>query len=141
MFQWLPPTPPEPPGVIAVDRAPDLRGLRLYRAPWERPAVQALPEKIVISRPPLPRAPLRVAVQRQYWFGPVSDFFLLMGFIALGGGYRDDPGSAWVMESAFPGDLGLLPKPPGPPFQVQPTRWEYPPLQVKVSADPDGTPK
>jgi hypothetical protein len=126
-----------------MDPGTDFSRLRFYRAPWEPPPVQALPERMKVSPPPLARVPFRVSVQQRYWLGPAPDFFLFLGYVALGGGLRDVQQVDWAAGPGFPSTPGSWPAPVDPKYQAQPPRWEYPPLRVDLvpAADRDGARK
>lgn len=143
LFQPPPIPPPAPSPGLTVSWAAANRDFPLYRAPWEAPRVMGLPSKLPISRPPLAAPPFRVALQRQYWFGPVSDFFLFMGMLTLGGGHHDPRGSGWVADPWSEPDRVAAPPIFSPVFPVQAPGWEPPPLRARLlgSADRDPAPQ
>lgn len=104
--------------------------------------VRELPRRVAIKPRPLPPAPRRVALQRQYWFGPVADFFITLGYVVLGHGTMDYPPSAWLTEPLRGTELSLTPL----VFHPVPSTWRshhYPPLRVRLVEDeePGPTPK
>lgn len=127
MFLQMPPPAPPAAAVVAFDPSSRTAGYPLYRAPWEPQVTPKIPEKIAFVPPPLTKAPFRMATQRRYWLGPVPDFFLSLGFVALGGGVRDPRSADWVLG----GDPAANPAPPVGPAPA-PARWEHPPLRLEV---------
>ena len=133
------PPPPPPLPVFTIDWVSAAQDFPLYRSPWEARKVRQLPRKLAVSYPRLSPAPIRVGLHRQYWFGPVSDFFLFMGFLTLGGGYHDPRGSSWVVEPRFEVELGTAPPVFNPGFQFRLSAWEnYTPLRATLLGDGGG---
>jgi hypothetical protein len=118
------------------------RDFPLYRAPWESPRARELPRRLDFTPRPLGPAPRRVALQRQYWFGPVADFFITLGYVVLGHGTADHPSSAWIVEPLLETELRLIPR----VFHPLQATWHsqgYPPLRARLleAAEPQPAPK
>ena len=84
-------------------------------------------------------APRRVHLQRQYWFGPVTDFFIYLGYVVLGHGTVDYHPSAWLAEPL------LGPEPPLTPLVFHPMQATsrsqgLPPLRARLVEDPEPQP-
>lgn len=134
----LQPPPSQPPAFV-VDWGSALRDFPLYRAPWEPPRTQELPRRLALAPRPLAPAPRRVQLQRQYWFGPVADFFITLGYVVLGHGTADYRPSAWLTEPL------LAPEPPLTPLLFHPMRATshsqvLPPLRARLVEDPEPPP-
>jgi len=131
-----PPPPPSAPAAataFVVDWATAAQAFPFYRAPWETRPAQEFPRETRVRPAPLTAAPLRVVVQRQFWSGPVSDFFLYLGFIALGGGSGTAHGPGSWLESRLEVGPGLAPALFNPVVQDRHfSHWEYPPLRARI---------
>lgn len=138
----LQPSPPSQPPVFVVDWGSAARDFPLYRAPWEAPRARQLPPRLALAPRPLAPPSRRIQLQRRYWFGPVADFFITLGYVALGQGSVDFHPSAWLTEPLNGAELQLAPL----VFHALPSTWRsqgYPPLRARLleDAEPPPAPK